>query len=109
MVRNLKYLREKRGLSQSQLADELGVTQQSVNKYENHTTEPDIEMLIRIAKFFDTSVDFLVGNTNIERKYEVTYRTDLNDREMQVMEDFRDIDESSKNAVEIVLNELKKK
>ncbi len=109
MVRNLKYLREKRGLSQSQLADELGVTQQSVNKYENHTTEPDIEMLIRIAKFFDTSVDFLVGNTNIERKYEVVYRTDLNDREMQVMEDFRGIDESSKTAVEIVLNELKKK
>ncbi|MBQ8922805.1 MAG: helix-turn-helix transcriptional regulator [Oscillospiraceae bacterium] len=41
MVKNLKTLRTKFRLSQQQLADVIGVSQQSVNKYENHNIEPD--------------------------------------------------------------------
>ena len=65
MLINLKKLRQETGVSQKQLADNIGVSQQSINKYENHNIEPDIETLIRIADFFDTSVDYLVGHNNI--------------------------------------------
>ena len=58
MVKNLKYLRTRYGISQQQLAEIAGVSQQSVNKYENHNIEPDIRTLTAFADFFHTSVDF---------------------------------------------------
>ena len=61
MVKNLKYLRTRYGISQQQLAEIAGVSQQSVNKYENHNIEPDIRTLTAFADFFHTSVDFLIG------------------------------------------------
>ena len=64
MVKNLKLLRTKKGLSQKQLADIIGTSQQSINKYENHNVEPDIDTLIAFADFFNTSVDYLIGNTD---------------------------------------------
>lgn len=66
MVANLKALRTKFNLSQQQLADIIGVSQQSINKYENHHTEPDIETLKALANYFNTSIDYLVGYTNDE-------------------------------------------
>ncbi len=52
MVKNLKYLRTRYGISQQQLAEIAGVSQQSVNKYENHNIEPDIRTLTAFADFF---------------------------------------------------------
>ncbi|MBQ4036753.1 MAG: helix-turn-helix transcriptional regulator [Clostridia bacterium] len=52
MVKNLKMLRNQMGISQQGLADALGISQQSVNRYENHKVEPDIDTLIKIADFF---------------------------------------------------------
>lgn len=49
MIANLKKLKEEAGMSQRQLADSIGVSQQSVNKYENHNVEPDIAVLVQIA------------------------------------------------------------
>lgn len=66
MVANLKTLRTKFNLSQQQLADIIGVSQQSINKYENHNTEPDIETLKTLANYFNTSIDYLVGYTSDE-------------------------------------------
>ena len=109
MVKNLKYLREKKGISQLQLAQALGITQQSVNKYENQTTEPDIDMLINMADFFDTSIDFLLGHTNIERKYEVTYDTELNEEEIRVMEGYREVDKAGKEVLAALIRVLNTK
>lgn len=61
MVANLKKLRSEHKISQQQLADVIGVSQQSINKYENHNIEPDIETLKTMAKFFNTTIDYLVG------------------------------------------------
>lgn len=61
MIANLKKLRSEYNISQQQLADVIGVSQQSINKYENHNIEPDIETLKTMANFFNTSIDYLVG------------------------------------------------
>ena len=54
-------LRKTRQLSQRDLADELGVSVQTVSKWENHVCMPDITMLPDIAKFFQVSVDEVLG------------------------------------------------
>ncbi len=64
MVKNLKALRVQAGLSQQALADALEISQQSVNRYENHKVEPDIALLVMMADFFEVSLDYLVGRTD---------------------------------------------
>ncbi len=61
MVKNLKKLRLKKRISQQALAAAIGVSQQSINKYENHGVEPDITTLITMADYFGVTVDYLIG------------------------------------------------
>ena len=103
MLTNLKKLREDASISQKALADAIGVSQQSVNKYENHNIEPDIETLIRIADFFETSVDYLIGHTSVRRKIEEVRVFDLNDRESKVMEQYRSLTSKQKACVNFVM------
>lgn len=60
----LKTLREKKGLSQSEVAKRMGIARTTYSGYELGTREPDQNTLKKLAKFFDVSVDFLVGNTD---------------------------------------------
>lgn len=57
----IAQLRKLKGISQQQLADFLGVTFQSVSKWETKTTLPDITLLPLIAEFFQVSVDEVLG------------------------------------------------
>lgn len=104
MLINLKKLREDASISQKALADAIGVSQQSVNKYENHNIEPDIETLIRIADFFDTSVDYLIGHTSVRRKIEEVHIFELNDHESKVMEQYRSLTSKQKVCVDVVMD-----
>lgn len=56
----LSGLRRKHGLSQEQLADRLGVTRQSVSKWESGQASPEIGKLVAISELFGVSVDYLV-------------------------------------------------
>ena len=57
----MKYLREKKGIKQSQLSNDLHITQTAVSNYEKGIRFPSEEMLIAIADYFHVSVDFLLG------------------------------------------------
>jgi len=57
----LKELREEKGLSQKQLANEMGIRQQTISQYELGVTEPDIATIKKLCKFFDVSSDYLLG------------------------------------------------
>ena len=103
MVANLKTLRVRGNISQQQLAAAIGVSQQSVNKYENHNTEPDIATLIELADYFRTSVDYLVGHTQVCRPIEPMTRNDLNLAEMKVIECYRKLPPEKRKAVDALL------
>lgn len=61
---NIKEYRLKKGYTQEQLAYELGVSPQTVSRWENGNTYPDIVMLPIIAELFNTSIDNLMGYAN---------------------------------------------
>ncbi len=59
----LKQLREEKGISQLKLAMDLSVNQNTISRYETGVREADYAMLIKIAEYFDVSVDYLLGRT----------------------------------------------
>ncbi len=56
----IKNLRISYGISQVRLAQELGVSKQCVSNWENDNVQPSIEMLIKTARFFKVSCDYLL-------------------------------------------------
>ena len=60
---NLRKLRRAKGLSQEELAVKLNVVRQTISKWEQGSSVPDSEMLLRIAAELDTTVNVLLGDT----------------------------------------------
>ena len=62
----LKELRKKRKISQLKLALDLNMNQNSISRYENCEREADYETLVKIADYFNVSLDYLLGRTDKE-------------------------------------------
>ena len=54
--------RKETGLSQEELAEQLGVSRQAVSKWENDSGYPEMEKMIRLSQIYQVSLDYLVGN-----------------------------------------------
>lgn len=109
MLENLKKLRQTAGVSQAQVAEAIGVSQQSVNKYENHNIEPDIESLKRIADYFHTSVDYLIGHRRLTESGEGVYTFDLNAEETRIVEGCRALGARQRKYVAALIELLAEK
>ena len=59
--KRLSSLRESLSLSQAKLAELLGITQSSLNRYENGQSTPSVDLLRKYADFFDVSMDYIFG------------------------------------------------
>lgn len=58
---NIKRLRLARGLNQVEFAKAMGVSKQCVSNWENDNVMPSIEMLVKIADFFNVTTDYVLG------------------------------------------------
>lgn len=58
----LNSLRKEKRLTQNELATVLSVDRRSISNWEKAVREPDYDMLLKIAKYFEVSVDYLLGN-----------------------------------------------
>lgn len=61
----LKELREKKGITQQQLADALNLSKNAISHYEKGINMPNLDTVQNIADIFDVSVDYLLGRTSI--------------------------------------------
>ena len=99
MIKNLKKLRQEAGVSQQGLADVILVSQQSVNKYENKNVEPDVATLVKIADYFDVSLDFLVGRTELREMADKDRMSDLSSDEAKLVRKFRRLTDKQKKCI----------
>lgn len=86
----LKYLRTEKGLTQSELGKELGISRGAISYYEAGDRMPDINVLYDVAKYFNVSSDYLIGlsdnsTTDITIK-EISNRIGLSDKAIENME-----------------------
>lgn len=67
MESRIKQLREKRGMIQERLAAELGITQQMLSKYERDVTFIKVDVLKKMAEYFNVTTDYLLGVSDVKR------------------------------------------
>ena len=65
----LKDLREDSDLTQSTLANYLHIKQNTYSQYENGHRQIPLELLVAIAEFYGTSLDYIVGLTDVKKPY----------------------------------------
>ena len=64
MYPRIRDLREDKDMTQTQIAKILGMSQTGYSKYETGENDIPTAILIKLARFYDTSVDYLLGETN---------------------------------------------
>ena len=97
-LNNLKLLRTEKGVSQQNVADAIGTDQQSICCYEKGKYEPDIQTLKALADYFDTSVDYIIGRTDIRNRIEKVEKYALNKEESELIDRFREFSPEYKKS-----------
>ena len=63
---NIKKLRTKKDIYQLKLAIDLGLTQETISSYERNVIVPSVETLIKMADYFNTSIDYILCRTKYD-------------------------------------------
>lgn len=69
MYRRIRDLREDRDLNQTQVAKMLGMSQTGYSKYETGENDIPTSILIKLANFYNTSIDYILGQTDNPERY----------------------------------------
>lgn len=81
--KRVKELRQRAGLTQQQLAERILVSKAAISNYELYERNPSPEILVKLARVFHVSTDYLLG---IEEKMQVLDVSDLTDEDIEVLE-----------------------
>lgn len=60
--KNIKSLRKEKGVTQIRLAEDLKISKATIAYYEVNKRQPNLEMLVKLAKYFNVSTDYLLDN-----------------------------------------------
>ncbi len=69
MYKRIRDLREDKDLTQTTVAKMLGMSQTGYSKYETGENDIPTTILIKLARFYNTSIDYLLGQTDVTRRY----------------------------------------
>lgn len=101
--KRLRELRKEKNLSQADVAKLLGVTQQAVGNYESGSRDPDTATLTKLAGYFDCSVDYLLGRTDI-RKFSLDIENIAAMRSKE-LEGYEELPDDAKKMLQAIVKE----
>lgn len=108
MASRIKEVRESRHVIQEIGANEIGVTQQAFSKYERDITNIKVDVLIKLAEYFNVTTDYLLGLSDVKRdlQRQVEMNKDL-DEYYELVEAFKSLDEYDKELLWNIVQKLK--
>ena len=95
-MNRIRELRKSQGWLQSDLADKLNTTAQSVGRYETEQRQLDPETILKLCEIFDVSADYLLGRAALPSP-------ELSEEETELVLAFRRADEDAKDMVRLAL------
>ncbi|MEZ3486511.1 MAG: helix-turn-helix domain-containing protein [Lachnospiraceae bacterium] len=109
MESRIKQLREKRGLIQEILAAELGITQQLLSRYERDITVIKIDILKKIAVYFNVTTDYLLGLSDVKRDLQGQIRmSKILDEYFDFVEVYKELDLFDQEMMWRIIQSVKK-
>lgn len=109
MESRIKQLREKRGLIQEILAAELGITQQMLSKYEKDVTLIKVDILKKIAAYFNVTTDYLLGVSDVKRDLQRQMKmNETLDEFYDLVEVYKELDSYDKEMIWSIIQNIKK-
>ena len=109
MESRIKQLRENRGLIQEILASELGITQQMLSKYERDVLCMKVDVLKRIAEYFNVTTDYLLGVSEVKRDLQGQMKVNKTlDTYYDLIEIYKGLDEYDQEMVWSIMQTVKK-
>lgn len=96
--RNLERIRKGKKISQAKLGEMLGLTQQMVSSYEKDLSSPNVDVLIKIADYFNVSIDSLVEH--------VVKKPDGDNAEARFMRYFENLNETDRERCITIVQTL---
>lgn len=82
---NIKELRTKKDIYQLKLAMDLGLTQETISSYERNVIVPSVEALIKMANYFNTSIDYILCRTKYDMPIDSVKPTNINEQQFQLL------------------------
>ena len=109
MESRIKQLRENRGLIQEILVSELGITQQMLSKYERDVLCIKVDVLKRIAEYFNVTTDYLLGVSEVKRDLQGQMKVNKTlDTYCDLIEIYKGLDEYDQEMVWSIMQTVKK-
>lgn len=109
MESRIKQLRENRGLIQEILASELGITQQMLSKYERDVLCIKVDVLKRIAEYFNVTTDYLLGVSEVKRDLQGQMKVNKTlNTYYDLIEIYKGLDEYDQEMVWSIMQTVKK-
>lgn len=109
MESRIKQLRENRGLIQEILASELGITQQMLSKYERDVLCIKVDVLKKIAEYFNVTTDYLLGISEVKRDLQGQMKMNKTlDTYYDLIEIYKGLDEYYQEMVWSIMQTVKK-
>ena len=109
MESRIKQLRENRGLIQEILASELGITQQMLSKYERDVLCIKVDVLKKIAEYFNVTTDYLLGVSEVKRDLQGQMKVNKTlDTYYDLIEIYKGLDEYDQEMIWSIMQTVKK-
>lgn len=109
MESRIKQLRKKRGLIQEVLAAELGVIQQMLSKYERDITLIKVDILKKIAVYFNVTTDYLLGVSDVKRDLQDQIKmSETLDEYYDLIEVYKELDQYDQEMIWSIIQNVKK-
>lgn len=109
MESRIKQLRENRGLIHEILASELGITQQMLSKYERDVLCIKVDVLKKIAEYFNVTTDYLLGISEVKRDLQGQMKMNKTlDTYYDLIEIYKGLDEYDQEMVWSIMQTVKK-
>lgn len=109
MESRIKQLSENRGLIQEILASELGITQQMLSKYERDVLCIKVDVLKKIAEYFNVTTDYLLGISEVKRDLQGQMKMNKTlDTYYDLIEIYKGLDEYDQEMVWSIMQTVKK-
>ena len=96
MKNRIQELRKERNITQVALSTQIGVSQETISAYENEKHDPSLENLIKLSKYLNVSIDYILYLSDCRRPES---SDQLSGEEIQLLDMFRQFDPSQRSLI----------